>query len=460
MSEHIGSRPQGGGVQHFWLPKGSPQLPRIVKGKGVYLWDASGRRYFDGTSGPVTCNLGHGNEGVLAAMARQAAAVTYAYPSAFESEANSRFADLLTQQTGRGLDRAFFVSGGSEATETCLKFARQYAVSRGESARWKVISRTPSYHGSTLGALAITGDPESERMFGPLMRAMPKVAAPLPYRRPRGMSVEEYSEACVQALEDEIARQGAESILAVMIEPICGFSGGASYASAIYYKRLREICTRAGALLIFDEVMSGGGRTGKYLAAHYWPEGCPDIVALAKGIGAGYAPLGGMIVRDDLLESIVRAGGFTIGHTYKTNPLACAVGLAVLEETLERDLITRAESVGQELRAMLVRLEAEIPIIGDVRGLGLLNAIEIVADRESRESLMAPHNPVARIVELARSLGLLLYARRTAGGIHGDWLMVTPPLITSDSEFENLVALLRQALRLYVDELRAQRAIA
>jgi adenosylmethionine-8-amino-7-oxononanoate aminotransferase len=323
-----------------------------------------------------------------------------------------------------------------------------------------VISRTPSYHGSTLGALAITGDPETERMFGPLMRTMPKVPAPMPYRRPEGMCVADYFEACAQAVEDEIARQGPQSIVAIVIEPICGFSGGASYASPQYYRRLRELCTRAGALLVFDEVMSGGGRAGRFLAAHYWPDGRPDIVALAKGLGAGYAPLGAMIVRDELLEPVVRAGGFTIGHTYKTNPFACATGFAVLQETLERNLISRADKAGQHLRAMLVKLQEESPILGDVRGLGLLNAIEIVADRDARRSFPGSPNPVARIVELARDLGLLLYSRRTAAGANGDWIMVTPPLVATDSELEEIVELLRQALRLFVGELRGHRVVA
>jgi adenosylmethionine-8-amino-7-oxononanoate aminotransferase len=260
----IGDTPQGGPVHAFYAPKGAPRRPVIARGEGIYLWDRDGRRYLDASSGPVVSNLGHGNRRVLEAMRVQAEAVTFAYPGLFESDANVALADLVCNLAWPRLDRAFFVSGGSEATEAAIKLARQYALAIGQSSRVTVIGREPSYHGATLGALAVTGDHHAEEIFGPLMRAMPKVPAPLTYRLPPGHTVESYAQACAQALEDEIVRQGPHTVLAFIMEPVGGLASGATVAPAAYYEAVRAICDRHGVLLIYDEVMSGAGRTGSF----------------------------------------------------------------------------------------------------------------------------------------------------------------------------------------------------
>jgi adenosylmethionine-8-amino-7-oxononanoate aminotransferase len=455
----IGERPQGGGVQHFWMKKGAAQLPRIERAEGLRMWDGDGRCYIDCTSGPVAVNLGHGNPRVLRAMREQAGRVCFAYPSYFESEANTRLADLVCSQAGPGLDRAFFVSSGSEAVEKCVELARMYALARGEGSRCKVVSRMPSYHGSTFGALALTGDPVSVGRMRPMLREMPKIPAPLTYRPPPGMDGAAYAAQCAEHLRETIEAEGPETVLAFIMEPIGGLSGGATVAPDAYYARVREICNAYGVLLIHDEVICGAGRTGRFLASQWWPAGRPDLVVLAKGLGSGYYPLACFLAPAHMVEAVSDAGGFYYGHTYKANPLGCAVGLAVLEETLERGLPAQAERVGAHLRARLEALMEESAIIGEVRGRGLLNAIEIVADRATKAMLPRERDVPREIGELALAEGLLFYARRTAGGQFGDWLMMTPPLIAGTSDVDDIVDRLARVLHEYERKLRLARVL-
>lgn len=441
----------GGGIQHFWRTANASPLPRIERAEGVYLWDTSGRRYLDATSGPVAVNLGHGNLRVLHAMKEQAARVSFAYPSYFESESNIRLGDQLAQLTG--LDRAFFVSSGSEAVEKCIQFARLHALATGQPERYKIVSRDPSYHGSTLFTAALSGD-SGYKGLQPLMPVMPRVPAPFSYRQPEGFNAESYAAHCAEALAACIEKEGPGSVLAFIVEPVMGFSGGASYASETYYARVRQICDQHGVLLIYDETISGAGRTGKFLAAHWWPQARPDLVILAKGLGGGYYPLAAFLAPARMVAAVVNAGGFHLGHTHKASPLACAVGLAVLEETVKRDLINRAGQVGNYLRDRLNGLKDEIAILGDVRGLGMLNAIEIVADRASKAMLPRELDVLGQFQAIARSNGLLIYGRRTHGGRFGDWIMVTPPLIATPAEVDEIVQGLAQSLRAYQDELK------
>ena len=450
----IGSTPFGGGVQHFWMKKGEAQLSRIDRADGIYLWDTEGRRYIDMSSGPAVCNLGHNNANVLKAMAAQASRVTYCYPTAFESEANTELSNLLCSLTGPGLERAFFVSGGSEAVEMCLKFARYHALATGKVQKCKIISRVPSYHGNTLGALSLTGEGYVEPLFSDMLRLMPKVPLPMSYRWPEGFgNSESHAEYCLTCLEEEILAQDPDKVLAFIMEPVTGVAGGAMVAPDFYYQRVREICDRHDVLLIYDEVMSGVGRTGKYLAAHHWPDARPDIIALAKGFSGGYYPLGAMVVADRLLEPVVEQGGFHMGHTYKSNPLGCAVGKAVLEEIIDKDLIANAAIMGDYLAKRLGDIQKNIAILGDVRGKGLLIAIEIVADKKTKASLPSGIDVIGRIVNIARELGLLIYARKNSGSGNGDWLMVTPPLIITQAQIDEMIELLSQTLQRFQDEL-------
>ncbi|CAB5297084.1 putative aminotransferase [Burkholderia multivorans] len=442
----VGDTPSGGSVMSFYLPKGAQRPLRIARGEGVYLYDEAGKPYLDATSGAVVSNLGHSNPRVVAAMIEQAQRVTFAYPRFFESEHNVRLADRLTGLAGEGFERAFFVSGGSEANESALKLARQYAVARGEGTRFKVIARDPSYHGSTMGAMAVTGDSFTESIYGPMMRTMPKIPAPLTYRLAPGISAEEHVAACAQALEAKILEEGPQTVLAFIIEPIGGLSSGALVSPASYYCKIREICDRYGVLLIHDEIMSGAGRSGAFLSSQHWQGSRPDIVTLAKGLAAGYTPFGAVLAPNRIVETIAAQGGFVHGHTYFSNPFSCAVAAAVLDEVVEQGLVGRAARMGAYLDARLRDLQTRSRLIGDVRGKGLLMAIELVADKETRRSLPAAMNAPARLTQYGLAHGIALYNRRANRGEFGDMQLIAPPLIVTEPQIDELIDQLERSL--------------
>jgi len=445
--------PQGGPVQVFFLKNGTPRRPMVDRGEGIYLWDTQGRRYIDASSGPIASNIGHGNPRVIAASDRQMRKVAYASRVFFENQANTDLADSVAALAGPGLERAFFVSGGSEANESAMKMARHYAITQGQASRWKVLSRNPGYHGSTLGTIAISGDPVSEANFGVMTRLMPKVPAPFGYRIPEGHTPQSYADQCADALEKMILREGAETVLAFILEPVGGLATGALVAPDSYYTRVREICSRHGVLLIFDEVMSGAGRTGAFLAAHHWPGAGPDIVTLAKGLGAGYTPLGAVLASRALVDALADAGGFMHGFTYGSNPLSCAIGHAVVSETVERGLIPNAAAMGARLRERLLEIQKGSRVMGDIRGKGLLMAIEIVSDRDSKSIFPAHAMAIPRIVAMGMERGLLLYSRRTANGLYGEWLMVAPPLIVDAQQIDTIAGLIGETLQAFEAQL-------
>lgn len=449
----VGDTPHGGSVMSFYLPKGAERPPRIARGIGVHLYDDNGKQYLDATSGAVVSNLGHSNPKVVAAMCDQAHRVTFAYPRFFESEHNVRLSGMLTELAGEGFDRAFFVSGGSEANEAALKLARQYAVASGQATRWKVISRDPSYHGSTMGALAITGDSFTELIYRPMFQPMPKIPAPLTYRLPPDVTADEHVAACAHALERRIIDEGPETVLAFIIEPIGGLSSGALVSPPAYYRRIREICDRYGVLLIHDEIMSGAGRTGAFLSSQHWDASRPDIVTLAKGLAAGYTPFGAVLAPNRIVETIGAQGGFVHGHTYFSNPFSCAVAAAVIDEVVEQGLIERAARMGAYLEQRLLNLRQGSRLVGDVRGKGLLMAIELVADKESRRQLPPEMNAPARLTNHGIRHGIALYNRRANRGQFGDIQLIAPPLIITEPEIDDLIERLGLALHDFESEL-------
>lgn len=442
----------GGPIQVFYTGD-DVRLPVVDRAHGIYMWDVDGKQYLDGSSGPVVSNIGHSNKNVLKALHDQAQKVCFASRAVFENTPNREFAHTLVQLAGPEFDQAFIVSGGSEATEAAVKLARQFAVSIGESSRSKILARNPSYHGATVGALSVTGDPQSEQMFEPVARIMPKVPVPMSYRLPDGCSLDSHAEECAAELERTILEEKAETVLAFLIEPIGGLSTGAAIAPDSYYRRIREICTRYGVLLIFDEVMSGAGRSGTFLAARHWPDALPDLVTLAKGLGAGYAPLGAVLAPNKIVEPIVEAGGFLHGHTYSANPLSCAVGKAVLDEMVDQNLMANTTKMGTYLKNKLQELSDNTRIIGDVRGKGLLLAIEIVSNKATKESLPSHVNAVYRLLALGIENGLMLYTRKTANGAFGEWLMITPPLTITHAQIDELVELLSATVSSFEMEL-------
>jgi len=443
------------GMQRFWAGPHGSGPPTIARAQGLHIWDGSGKRYIDVTSGPIAVNIGHGNERVLAAMREQSERFCFAYPSNFESERSTELSRRLAGLAGAGFECAFYVSSGSEAVEKCLQFARRAAMARGEPARYKVISRNPSYHGSTRATMALSADPG----YAPYLEGYPPgihVPAPSSYRPPAGMSANAYAMQCAEALRTRIIECGAESVLAFIMEPVMGFCGGADSAPPEYYRRVREICDEFGVLLIYDEIVSGAGRTGTFLAAHRWRAAGPDLVILAKGLGGGYAPLAAFLAPARLVDAVAGAGGFHVGHTHKAHPLACAVGLAVLDVTIGEKLIDNAASMGEYLRSRLREVQQHNALIGDVRGLGMLNAIEIVADRDSARMLPRELDVVGRIQAIAREQGLLIYGRRTHAGRFGDWIMVSPPLIATRTDIDEIVDGLAVCLDRYRQELAAR----
>ena len=425
--------------------------PFLDRGEGIYLFDENGKRYIDGSSGAMVSNIGHSNPRVLAKIKAQMDKATFGYRLHFRTHPSEDLAAKTVSLMPDGLDRVFFVSGGSEAVESAVKLARQYALTQGESARYKVISRFPSYHGSTFGALELTGYDPLCKPFKPMLREMPKVTAPATYLDRDNLSEEQRGLKYAEFLRDKIIEEGPETVLAFIMEPVGGASTGALVAPDSYYGRIREICDEFGVLLIYDEVMTGAGRTGKFLAAEHWGI-TPDIVAMSKGFGAGYAPLGAMVAGARLVEPVLDAGGFLHGFTYAGNPLACAAGLAVLEEMEEQNLIENAARMGEVLMARLRGLMERYPFIGDVRGKGLLTAFEFVADRDTMEPLPVSLNAYDRLVELAYARGLIIYSRRTRGGTSGDHFLLAPPLIITEAQIDEMMDILRDALDVFASE--------
>ena len=435
----------------FWP---TPERPMVDRGEGIYLWDRDGKRYIDACSGPQTANIGHGNKRVREAMMEQAEKVSYAFRSHFLNEPAERLAREIAAQAPDGLDQVFFGSGGSEAVEACIKLARQYAIATGQATRYKVISRLPSYHGTTLGALSLTGDPAGFSMFAPMMVNHPKIPAPFCRYRPAGQAEDEAALAYANALETEIINQGVETVLAFIMEPIGGAATAALTAPDIYYSRVREVCDQYGVLLIFDEVMSGAGRSGKYLSAEHW-DVTPDLVALAKGLASGYVPLGACLTSSRIVGTVDDAGGFMHGHTYSASPIACAVGRAVLAEHLEHDLIGNAARMGAVLKGRLERLLDEFEFIGEIRGRGLLLGFDIIANRETGRALPPELDAYAHLSQEAYDRGLIIYSRRTLGGARGDNFLVSPPLIVTEDQIDEIMELLVDALRAFAPTARA-----
>ena len=436
---------RGGPIQTFYI--GNKKMPVVERGEGVYLYDEEGNKYFDASSGPITCNIGHSNPKVLEAIKNQSEKVCFASHAFFENKPNRELAKNLVNLTGEKYDQAFFVSGGSEAIEASFKLARQYAIVCGQTKKHKIIARAPSYHGSTMGAFSASDDIEMQENFQSLTKISIKVPAPLSYRVPDNFDALSYARFCLDELERTIIEEDPEDVLAFILEPVGGLSTGALVAPDFYYKNVREICDKYGVLLIYDEVMSGAGRTGRFLAADHWEGSDPDLVILAKGLCAGYSPLGALLAPNKIVEPVVSSGGFLHGHTYASNPLSCAIANAVLNEVVENNLVENAKVVGDYLKEGLNNLASHLSIIGDVRGKGLLLAVELVQDTTTKSLFNADQRAIYRISELGIKNGILLYTRRTSKGENGEWLMIAPPLISTTAHCDNFLSKLYKTLK-------------
>jgi adenosylmethionine-8-amino-7-oxononanoate aminotransferase len=388
-------------------------------------------------------------------MQRQMEKSTFGYRLHFETEASEALARKLASLMPKGLNKVFFVSGGSEAVESAMKLARQYAIATGNAERWKVISRSPSYHGCTLGALAVTGYASLTNPFAPMMQVMPKIPAPRAYLDGLDPNDPATGAHYADMLEAKILSEGPETVMGFIVEPIGGASTGALVPPAGYMERIREICDRYDVLLIMDEVMTGAGRTGTFLGSEHWLAR-PDLVVMSKGLGAGYMPLGAVIADEKIVAAVMNEGGFAHGFTYAGNPLACAAGLAVVEEIERQDLCTNASLMGTKLIARLNGLMQKHEIIGDVRGKGLLTAFEFMVDRESKEPLPRHLNAHQKFVDLAYARGLIVYSRRTRDGITGDHILVCPPLIADDGHIDEIIDGLDATLINFTQEIHTE----
>ena len=424
-------------------------MPTIVGGHGVYLVDDRGRELLDACSGPFLASLGQGNERVLAAMHDQGRRLTYTYSRTTRHVANAELTQRLVGLAGHGFDRVHLTSGGSEAVEMALKMLRVNAVASGQPRRHRVLSLFPGYHGATVQTLGLNGDLSAPEMWGPMTVLAEKIPAPLTFR---AASSEVAAADSLLALEEAIARVGPDEVLAFVMEPIGGQASGVNVPHPSFARGARALCDRYGIALVFDEIVTAF-RTGTFLAAHHDLNALPDLIVLAKGLGGGYAPLGAVLARASLVDHLAETVGFVVSHSYDACPMACAAGSAVLDEIVERDLVAQADRVGQRLRAGLESLAKESPLIGDVRGRGLLLAIELVRDKSSAAKFPADVDPGGLLVQRGLDHGLLLYSRRQNGGRFGDWLLIAPPLITDEAIADALLERLQATLAGAVDEL-------
>ncbi len=424
-------------------------LPTAKAGDGCYLIDQNGKRYFDGSGGAAVSCLGHSNARVKQAIKDQVDQLAYAHTGFFTSDPAEELADLLVANAPGDLDRVYFVSGGSEAVEAALKLARQYFVERGEPQRRHVIARRQSYHGNTLGALAAGGNQWRRSQFEPILIDVSHIAPCYAYaEKPEGESAHDYGQRVANALEAEVQELGADSVMAFIAEPVVGATLGAVPAVDGYFERVREICDQYGILLILDEVMCGMGRTGHLFACE--ADGItPDIVTIAKGLGAGYQPIGAMLCSSRIYDTIVHGSGlFQHGHTYIGHPTACAAGLAVVKTILEDDLVPRARDMGAKLETALRGALGQHAHVGDIRGRGLFWGVEFVEDRETRQPFDPSKGLAGKLKKAAFEEGLICYPMPgTRDGKRGDHVLLAPPFILDDNQVGEITEKLTRAIQ-------------
>ena len=428
-------------TSHIFPRHTKSSLPIAVKGEGSYIFDDSGKSYLDASGGAAVSCLGHAHPTVIKALHRQLDELTYAHTSFFTSEQAEKLADRLCLEAPKGIDRVYLVSGGSEAIEAALKLARQYYVEKGEPNRKAIIARQQSYHGNTLGALAAGGNKWRRDQFAPLLIDTHHIAPCFAYRGKNESEDDfDYGQRVANELEHKLLELSPNTVMAFIAEPVVGATAGAVTAVDGYFRRIREICDKYGVLLILDEVMCGMGRTG-YLYACEHDETRPDIICIAKGLGAGYQPIGAMLCSSEIYAIIENGSGFfQHGHTYLGHPMAAAAANAVLDVLIDQNLLSDVRPKGDALENLLHSKFNQHPHIGDIRGRGLFRAIELVEDRDTK----APFDPelkiAAKIKKSAQNNGLLCYPMSgTIDGKLGDHVLLAPPFVISNNELDELV---------------------
>jgi adenosylmethionine-8-amino-7-oxononanoate aminotransferase len=422
--------------------------PTAVSGRGIFIRDETGKDYIDASGGAAVSCLGHSHPDVIAAMRAQLDDFEYAHTSFFTTHAAEELADDLVAHAPAGLDHVFYVSGGSEAIEAALKLARQYFVERGEPQRRYLIARRQSYHGITAGALAVGGREWQRRAFAPLLIETHHVSPVYEYReRATNETPQAYGERLARELEARIEVLGGENVIAFVAEPIVGATMGAVPAVPGYFKAVRSICDRHGILLILDEIMCGMGRTGTLHACEQEAIS-PDLMTIAKGLGGGYVPIGALLLQGKIFQTLAQgSGAFQHSHTYTGHPLACAAALAVQRVIRRDDLLANVRRQGAHLERRLRERFGNHPFVGDVRGRGLFQGLELVADRTTKEPFDTARRLHSRVKHEAMARGLLVYAMGgTVDGNGGDHVLLAPPFIIDNAAIDMIVERLGDAI--------------
>jgi adenosylmethionine-8-amino-7-oxononanoate aminotransferase len=435
-------------MSHILHRTANINIPVAVSGSGLEIVDADGKRYLDASGGAAVSCLGHGHPDVLAAMHKQLNALAYSHTAFFTTEAAERLADRLIEDAPAGLERVYLVSGGSEAIEAALKMARQFFIEIGEAQRRHVIARRQSYHGNTLGALAVSGNAWRRAQFEPMLIKTHHIDPCYAYRLQReDESNADYAARAAQALEDRIVEIGPDRVMAFVAETVVGATSGAVPPVGDYFKWIRAICDRYGVLLILDEVMCGMGRTGTLHACEQ--EGvAPDLMTLAKGLGGGYQPIGAVLLSKRIYQAFASgSGAFQHGHTYMGHPMAAAAALAV-QEVIRRDrLLANVVEMGVRLEQRLAERFGQHPCVGDLRGRGLFRALELVRDRASKRPFDPALKVHARVKREAMARGLMVYPMGgTIDGVEGDHILLAPPFIVEPSQIDAIVERLGASL--------------
>ena len=441
-------------MSHVFPRNKNNTVPLAMSAEGCFIVDSDGRRYFDGSGGAAISSLGHSNARVVTAVQDQVAKLAFAHTSFFTSEPAEELANLLIKNAPGTLDKVYFVSGGSEAIEAALKLARQYHVENGQPERRHFISRRQSYHGNTLGALAVGGNEWRRQQFSPLLFNVSHIAPCYEYANRNGdESSFDYGQRVAQELEDEILQLGSETVIAFIAEPVVGATLGAVPAVDGYFDRVRKICDKYGILLILDEVMCGMGRTGHLFACEV-DNVTPDILCIAKGLGAGYQPIGAMLCSASVYQTIENGSGFfQHGHSYLGHPVAVAAALAVVKELLNKNLIDRSKVMGDKLENALFSKLGQNPHVGDIRGRGLFRGVELVNDRATKMPFDPARNIAAKVKAAAFDLGLLCYPMAgTRDGRYGDHVLLAPPFILEDTHIDLIVDTLSKAIDIAILE--------
>lgn len=432
---------------HLIKPELNGIYPLAVQAKGVYIYDAEGKKYLDGSSGAVTCNIGHAAKEIIEPLREQLERLSFVYRSQFSNAPAEQLADELANLLPGGLSHSFFVNSGSEAIETAMKVAIQYWQEKNQPAKTKFLSRWNSYHGITNGALGLSGYYERRVRFTQVIEQYPAVSPPNCYRCPFQLSYPECGLACAKELETAIHRVGKENIAAFVAEPIVGAAGACITPPDGYYQIIKDICEEYDVLFIADEVMTGIGRTGKWLAIEHW-NAEPDIVALGKGVSGGYAPIAATVVSEHIIK-VIESGSQIImsGHTFSANPFSTRAGLEVIRYCKQNNLGRQAEQKGEELQTQLKQFMKHSLIIGDIRGKGLLIGVELVRNKETKHPFPPEYGMTEKVIKEAKKRGLLLYPSSAGMDTAGNAVIISPPLTINKNELKELFVLFQAAVQ-------------